>query len=274
MALLWMLGALLVLSGLYLFLIAPDRDAPQEEPLMGWRYAHRGLHDENLGVPENSLAAFSRAVENGYGMELDVQRTSDGQVVVFHDDTLSRMCGAPQRVGELTYEALKAYPLPDGSAIPLLSEVLQLVAGRTPIIVEIKYHGGAAENARAAFGVLREYDGPCAVESFHPAAVRYFKQEAPDVMRGQLASGGKWNKKETNGLAHFALKHLLVNAIGRPHFVAYSCPDDHTLGMWLMKHWYKPPLAAWTIRDAETLHLAERAYDFPIFEGFRPGIDK
>lgn len=272
MALVWIVGILILLSGLYLWLIAPDGDAPSVEAFEGWLYAHRGLHDEKSGVSENSLSAFQAAVDAGYGMELDVQLTRDKQLVVFHDGDLKRMCGTPARVRDVTYDELMEYPLPDGSVIPLFTEVLAMVAGQAPIIVEVKHHGGAVENAEATLRILQGYEGPYCVESFHPLAVRYFQKNAPDILRGQLAGGGKWNREELGLLSHFAMKHLLVNAVGRPHFVAYSCPEDHTLGMWLMKRFFHPPLAAWTIRDEATLKAARQNDQWPIFEGFKPDL--
>jgi len=265
---LWLIGILLVLSGLYLCLIAPARDIPDTSAMDGWLFAHRGLHGES--VPENSLAAFTLAVEAGYGMELDVQLTADGQLVVFHDADLNRVCGVDARVMDLTYEELAACPLPDGSPIPLLSQVLEVVGGRTPMIVEIKHYGAPERNAQATLEVLHSYQGAYAVESFHPLAVRYFRRYAPGIIRGQLANGSPWKPGESSRMAHFALKHLLVNAIGRPHFVAYSCPEDHTLAMWLMKKLFQPWLAAWTIRSPEALRVAQEDYEWAIFEGFEP----
>lgn len=270
MTLLWILALLLLLAGLYLLLIAPADHHPDVSQLEGWLYAHRGLHDGNRQVPENSLRAFQLAVENGYGMELDVQLTADHQLVVFHDKNLQRVCGVDQVLHTLTYEELKQYPLPDGSCIPLFSQVLELVAGQVPMIVEVKYHGNVTEIAKAACEALEAYNGPYFVESFHPLAMRYFQQNAPDVVRGQLAYGGPWKKEDNSLVLHFAMKHLLVNCLSRPHFVAYSVPTDHTLAMWLMKHFFHPLLAAWTIREQIVLDDCEGTYDFPIFELFTP----
>ncbi|MBE5800755.1 MAG: glycerophosphodiester phosphodiesterase [Clostridiales bacterium] len=269
MILFWILAIVLLLAGLYLLMITPSDQHPDTSMLEGWLYAHRGLHDGNKEIPENSLEAFRRAVENGYGMELDVQLTADGKLVVFHDKTLKRVCGVDHTLYSLTYEELKQFPLPDGSPIPLFSEVLTLVNGRVPMIVEVKYHGQVTAIAKAAHEALKHYDGPYCVESFHPLAVRYFRMNAPDIVRGQLAYGGKWKKEDNSLILHFCMKHLLVNVLSRPHFVAYSVPTDHTLSMWLMKHFFKPLLAAWTIRDQHTLDSASE-YDFPIFELFTP----
>ena len=269
MFLLWMIGIFLVLAGLYLCLIAPARDIPDTSAMDGWLFAHRGLHGE--GVPENSLAAFAGAAEAGYGMELDVQLTADGHLVVFHDADLNRVCGVDARVMDLPYEELAACILPDGTPIPLFSQVLELVDGRVPMIVEIKHYGAPELSAQATLNILQSYRGAYAVESFHPLVVRYFRGHAPEIIRGQLAHGHPWKPGEASRMAHFALKHLLVNAIGRPHFVAYSCPEDHTLGMWLMKKLFQPWLAAWTVRSQETLRIAQEEYDWIIFEGFEPG---
>lgn len=262
---------MLVLAALYLFLIAPSSERPDDSMLRGWLYAHRGLHDGNHKVPENSMEAFRLAVENGYGMELDVQLTKDKYLVVHHDGNLRRVCGVDRNIRDLTYEELCAIALPDGTRVPLLTEVLEMVNGRTPLIVEVKHYGSAAENAAAAWAVLQHYTGPYCVESFNPMAMQYFHKYAPQIVRGQLANGGKWEPEDLNLPSHLALKHLLVNAISRPHFVSYSVPHDHTLAMWLMRHVYKPYLAAWTIRSQKVLDDAQKkGYMYPIFERFTP----
>lgn len=274
MGLLWIAAILLLVTGLYLLLIAPCDQHPDASQLEGWLYAHRGLHDGNVKVPENSLQAFRLAVENGYGMELDVQLTADHQLVVFHDKTLKRVCGVDIPLHTLTYDELQLYPLPDGSIIPLFSQVLSLVNGQTPLIVEVKYHGNVTEIAKATHEALKDYKGPYCVESFHPLAMYYFRKNAPDILRGQLAYGGKWKKEDNSLPLHFLLKHLLVNCISRPHFVAYSVPTDHTLAMWLMKNLFHPMLAAWTIREQIILEDCQDDYDFPIFELFTPERDE
>lgn len=260
---------LIALAALYLWLMAADPKRPDSAPLLNKLYAHRGLHDGNQRVPENSLEAFRLAVEAGYGIELDVQPTKDDKLVVFHDDTLKRLCGADLRVRDLTFEELGAHPLPDGSPIPLFEQVLALVDGKAPLIVEIKHYGSPRNNAALTLRALAAYSGPFCVESFHPVAVRVFRREAPHILRGQLASGGK-RDPQTNFLQHFAMKYLLVNGIGRPHFVSYSCGSDHNLSVWLAKRLRRALLAAWTIRDQKALDQARKEYQMFIFEGFRP----
>lgn len=267
-----LLIALAAVAALYLWLIGSCPRRPETAAfLVGRLYAHRGLHDGNRKVAENSLEAFRLAVQEGYGIELDVQPTRDGKLVVFHDDSLKRLCGRDARIRDLTWEELKAHPLPEGSPIPLLSQVLELVAGKVPLIVEIKHYGNPRENARLTLQALQAYRGPFCVESFHPLALWYFRFHAPHILRGQLASGGQ-RDPETGPLAHFAMKFLLVNGISRPHFVSYSCGSDHNLSMWLHKRlcFRQTLLAAWTIRDQESLDKARRHYQMFIFEGFRP----
>ena len=263
-----LLWILLALAALALWLIAPARRRPDASALTGRLYAHRGLHDGTPAVPENSLTAFRLAVEAGYGIELEVQRTADRQLVVHHDSNTRRVCGVDAEILSTPYAALP--PLPDGSPIPLFAEVLALVAGRAPLIVEIKPYGSATANAEAAVTALRGYAGPYCVESFHPLAVRYVRRHAPEVLRGQLAMGTPFNPAETTLAEHVAVKYLLINAFGRPHFVAYSSDSDHNLSLWLMKRLFHPLLAAWTLRDQASLNRARKDYSMLIFERFTP----
>ena len=267
----WYVWALLVLAALcalYLWLIAPRRAHPDASALVGKLYAHRGLHDGNHAVFENSMEAFRRAADAGYGIELDVQLSQDGALVVHHDGDTARVCGKPATIGQTPYQALP--PLPDGSPIPLLADVLALVAGRVPLIVEIKQYGSPSGNAAAALAALRDYRGAFCVESFHPLAVRYFRKTAPGILRGQLAMGGRYNPAESSLAEHIALKYLLVNVLSRPHFLAYQSDSDQNLSMWLMKRVYRPLLAAWTIRSQQALDKARTWYAMPIFELFTP----
>lgn len=251
-------------------MLLPRFQRPDAGQLTGRLYAHRGLHDGNDKVAENGLPAFQRAVDAGYGIELDVQLTKDDRLMVFHDETLTRVCGVDRKLYEMTYDELRAIPLPDGSTIPTFDEVLALVGGRVPLIVEIKFHNRVTAIAKAACERLKHYQGPYCIESFHPAATYYFRKNAPQVVRGQLAAGGRLGSDQLPAPLHFALKFLLVNAISRPDFVAYEVANDHNLSMWLMKKVYKPLLAAWTVRDQQTMDYAKKAYQMPIFERFEP----
>ena len=264
----WLLGIAVLLLCIYLWMIAPDRGRPDTSALAGRLYAHRGLYDPDRNAPENSLAAFERAAEAGYGIELDVQLTGDGKLIVHHDGNTKRVCGVDATIRQTAYADLPL--LPDGTPIPAFVDVLALVAGRVPMIVEIKHYGNPTENAARTLDALRGYTGLYCVESFHPLAIRYFRQTAPSIVRGQLAMGGPRNPDDGGWLEYFVLSSLLVNVLSRPHFVAYSCAHDRNLSMWLMKHLYHPLLAAWTIRDQPLLNRVRKTYQMPIFEKFIP----
>lgn len=253
-------------------MVAPRRVRPNASALVGRLYAHRGLHDGNRAVFENSTEAFRRAVEAGYGIELDVQLTLDGVPVVHHDGDTGRVCGKPAVILQTKYDDLPA--LPDGSPIPRFADVLALVDGRAPLIVEIKQYGSPTGNAAAALALLKDYRGPYCVESFHPMAVRYFRKAAPGILRGQLAAGGRRNPAEVSRTVHIAIKYLLINVLSRPHFVAYQSASDRNLPMWLMKKVFRPLLAAWTLRSQPELDRARRDYQMPIFELFKPDAAK
>ena len=265
----WMFAILLFLFALYLFLIAPGKKGKDFSALRGFLYAHRGLFDNRNGVPENSMAAFQRAVEAGFGMELDVQLTKDGQLVVFHDKTLSRMCGADVCLSDLSYEETQRYALlGTNERIPLFSQVLELVHGRVPLIVEIKHYSSVDRVAQAAYALLSRCNGPYCVESFHPLAVRWFKKNAPQVIRGQLASGV--TSRESPKYQQAFLKYLLVNALSRPDFIAYDIREDKNASILLLRHMFTPLWVAWTVRTAREHEKALQTYDLQIFEGFMP----
>ena len=138
-ALLVLIIILLLLFLLYMVLIMPRFRKPDCKALLHHYYAHRGLHDLSAGIPENSMKAFQRAIDKGFGMEMDVQLSSDGYPVVFHDSTLTRMCGVDKRVNELTLRELKELTLADTQEqIPTFQEFLDLVRGQVPLIIEIK----------------------------------------------------------------------------------------------------------------------------------------
>lgn len=221
--LLTILLVLLFLSALVIFLIAPARvNLKLRKQFTGCRFAHRGLHSKDKSVPENSLAAFRLAVENGYGIELDIRLTKDKQLVVFHDDTLLRMCGLDRRVDEFTYEELQAFRLLDSEEqIPLFSEVLSLVNGQIPLLVELKAGPENALLCSYAYNMLQQYHGPYCIESFHPMIVRWFKKNAPQILRGQLSAPPQAFEGTLSRITAFLLSHLLTNFLARPHFIAY-----------------------------------------------------
>ncbi|NLB89956.1 MAG: glycerophosphodiester phosphodiesterase, partial [Clostridiales bacterium] len=237
--------------------------------LYGWDYAHRGLFDKEKRVPENSLLAFQRAIVQGYGIEMDIQRTKDQVLVVFHDDDLQRMCGVEGLVKDYTYEELKTYTLYGSDEnIPTFEQVLKLVAGRVPLIIEIKSAGKASkEVAEQTYDVLQNYKGGYCVESFDPRVLQWYKKKAPQVIRGQLALGNKGNN---NFFLFVGLKYLLVNVLSRPDFIAYQYEYDRNVAMWIMENFFKVPLVAWTVKSKKEYLKVKEKYSLQIFEGFLP----
>ena len=236
---------------LFVFLLAPARvSAELRKQFTGCRFAHRGLHSKDKSIPENSLAAFQLAVENDYGIELDIRFTKDNQLVVFHDDTLLRMCGIDRRVDEFTYEELQAFRLLDSTEqIPLFSEVLSLVDGQVPLLVEIKTGPENALLCSHAYGILRHYHGPYCIESFHPMIVHWFKKNAPQILRGQLSAPPQAFEGTLSCISAFLLSRLLTNVLARPHFIAYhkgKAPFPVRLCQKL-----GAMRAVWTLRDTD-----------------------
>lgn len=233
-------------------------------------FAHRGLHDNDGDAPENSMAAFRKAVEAGLGMELDVQVTSDGVPVIFHDFKLERICGAAGKVVNHTYEELQAYTLcQSGERIPKLSELLDMVDGRVPLIVEIKAETADVSCCAVIDRLLRAYHGAYCIESFNPMVLWWFRINHGKVVRGQLSSnfrreGVYWN------ILYFAMTHLLFNFLTKPDFIAYNHKFSEEPGRRICRCLYRHPAAAWTVRSEQDLEALRGEYDVFIFDSFLP----
>lgn len=235
-------------------------------------YAHRGLHDASIGVPENSLMAFRKARDNGYGMELDVHLTRDGRLAVVHDSELKRVCGREGIVENLTWEELKEYRLQQtAEPIPSLEQVLELVDGQVPIIVEIKpyrqNHGVLCERVSE---LLDGYAGLFCVESFDPRAVFWFRKNRPEWVRGQLSEYYNRSGEKMNPALDFVLHHLFTNLFTAPDFVAYHVKDRKCISLRLCRFLYKVQEVDWTIKSQEEYEMVKDDGALAIFEGFQP----
>ena len=267
-------SAVILLSGLvcfYFLMIMPHVfGKPDVSLFLGVYYAHRGFHDNHAGIPENSLPAFLLAAEEGYGIEMDVQLTKDERVVVFHDNTLKRVCGLDRMVNSMTYEELKGLSLlGTKERIPLFSEVLKAVDGRVPLIVEIKMVNSKTRVCELADEILQDYQGHYCVESFHPLAVYWYKRHRPEIVRGQLSADfPKEGDRETFPM--WIVHHLLTNFITRPDFVSYSHKGAGVPARKICRRLYRNLSVAWTIRSEAELRAAKDQFDLFIFEGFRP----
>lgn len=299
-------------------------------------YAHRGLHDAGSGLtaqyasssadyvalarsmaaqagfgdekaeypiaPENSLAAFAAACEAGYGIELDLQLTRDGRVVVVHDANIERVTGVDALVADLTYKELCEIPLfpapahpgdaqavqsiaatavmdaPAGIAVspdtfqhvPLFTDVLKLVDGRVPIIVEYKMGDVFDEQLmEAGHEILEDYRGPYVIESFHPDAVEWYRHNDPQVCRGQLACELNRPINTIDDGKQWLLAKLLLNWKGRPDFIAYDWTGGDSLQLKAAVKLGAIPVS-WTVRSEQELNKSAANFDRYIFESFVP----
>lgn len=307
-------------------------------------YAHRGLHDAGSGLtaqyanesgeyvalarrmamkagygspdtpgviaPENSLAAFAAACEAGYGIELDLQMTRDGEVVVVHDGDLMRVAGDPRRIADLTYDELTRIPLfptdapgaavaaplpgslenpplvttPDSAPegyfqhVPLFADVLKVVAGRVPLIVEYKFDDNSKWGSRdvelmeKGDALLQAYSGAYVIESFNPAAVNWYKENRPEVCRGQLSWWPQGEEKPSDPAAlakEYAAGALIFDWISRPDFVAYDWHGGNSPQVRLARFMGAVPVS-WTVRSRDELAQCDDWFDHHIFEAFVP----
>ena len=175
-------AVIVILTGAYLFMILPCMKKHKNSHVFkNTLYAHRGLHDKSIGVPENTMAAFKRAVDAGFGIELDVHLCADGSTVITHDNSLKRMCGADIKVSLSNYADFKDIKILDtNETTPLFSEFLKLVDGRVPLLVELKTDDNNADSlCRAVFEHLDCYTGAYCVESFDPRVLGWLKKTVP-----------------------------------------------------------------------------------------------
>lgn len=261
----WLIAAGTVAAAVPVLMLAPDRATRREKAeFKGRNYAHRGLHSRDKVVPENSMAAFELAAKAGYGIELDVQLSRDGQVVVFHDDTLSRICGVEGIVAEFDYEQLKDMRLcGTEQTIPLFSQVLELVAGRSALIVELKPGKKNMELCRKTYELIKAYRGSVCIESFHPIIVAWFRFHAPELVRGQLAMPAKYYE-EQSPFMRFMLSNTLFNFIARPQFIAYRIGKRPLTVKFA--NWLGAMKICWTSHEPRN----EKGMDGVIFEFYKP----
>ena len=229
--------------------------------------AHRGYHDKT--APENSLAAFSKAVEKGYAIELDVQLLADDTVVVFHDESLARMTSNDGYLKYLNKDDIKSLKLAGTKeTIPTLAEVLALVDGKVPLLIEVKNKYKVGKLEQAVINLLKHYKGEFAIQSFNPYSLAYFKKHAPNFLRGQLS--GYFKGEKLGWLKKLVLKSMHLNKkVSEPHFISYEAnalPNRYT------KKYKNLPLLAWAVKSKEEYLNIIKYCDNVIFENFEPEI--
>lgn len=264
------IGIILLLILLYLLSLRGRTGQPGLAELLRWRYAHRGLHTP--GVPENSMAAFRAALEAGFGIELDLHLLTDGGLAVIHDSKLERTTGKPGKVEELSSAQLSDYPL-EGTeeVIPLFPQVLELFAGKAPLIIELKPDGdNYAALCEAAVAAMDGYSGPWCMESFDPRCIDWLRRHRPDIIRGQLSYNYLKGTSPLPWPLKFALTYNLLNFRTRPDFIAYDYPTRKTLSNFLCRRLWGIQGVTWTIRTPQEFAQATQEGWIPIFENFLP----
>jgi len=235
--------------------------------------AHRGFHSLDKSIPENSLLAFKKAIDYNYAIELDIHVLKDGNVVVFHDSGLKRMCKVDKLLSESTYSEIKNVKLLNtNEKIPLLSDVLSLVKGKVPLLIELKPKGDYLRLCEAFMVSMKGYIGEFAIQSFNPKIVNWFRKNHPNIIRGQLAesfSGDDSISKFTK----FLLKRMWLNKITKPDFVNYNlkempnryCKREYENGVVVL---------GFTARNNLEFDFVKKYYDNSVFEYFRPDDKK
>ena len=237
--------------------------------------AHRGLHDKANGIIENTITAADAAIAGGYGIECDVQLTSDGEAVIFHDFVLERLTGQTgevraRKASDLTGTGLRGSK---SDTIPLLSTFLDRIGSRVPLVVEIKSrYDGDMTLTRRTCEVMAGYRGPAVIKSFDPAIVAEVRRIAPAIPRGIVAESAHTDKGYGSLTAEqrHALGNLLHFADSQPQFISWHVKDLPTAAPFLARHLGRLPVMAWTVRTAEDRERAAKHADQMVFEGFRP----
>ena len=261
-----LIGAAAAAVAVPVYMVAPGHLSKEKKKLYtGVNYAHRGLHSQDKSVPENSLEGFRLAAQEGYGAELDVQLSKDGQVVVFHDDTLNRVCGVDARVDEKTYDELQELSLCGTEhRIPLFSEVLKTYNGASSLIVELKTGRRNKELCQKTYELLKDYKGVVCIESFDPFIVAWFRFHVPKMVRGQLAMAN-YRYKNKSKFQQFMLSHTMYNFLARPQFIAYDMAPQRPLLVRLCER-----MGAMKIGWTAWKNQYEKEFDSVIFEFYKP----
>jgi glycerophosphoryl diester phosphodiesterase len=236
--------------------------------------AHRGLHDRAAGVPENTIAAAQAAIRGGYAIECDVQRSADGEAMVFHDAGLGRLTGVSDPVDSLTAAALSDLAVAGSpERIPTLPDFLGAIAGRTPLVIEVKSHyAGDLRLMERVAELALAYDGPVAVKSFDPHLVTALRDLAPTIPRGIVG------ETRQDDPAYAALPPSLRRSLSdllhfretEPDFLSWRVDDLPCAPTHLCRLLGARPVMTWTVRNPDQRRHAEAHADQMVFEGFIP----
>ncbi|MCF7924851.1 MAG: glycerophosphodiester phosphodiesterase [Candidatus Izimaplasma sp.] len=235
--------------------------------------AHRGFHSLDKSIPENSLLAFKKAIDYNYSIEMDVNVTKDGKVVVFHDLNLRRLCNIDINLSEVTYEEIKNFHLLNtNEKIPLLTDVLELVKGKVPLLIELKPKGNNKLLCESFIKTMDNYQGEFAVHSFSPSIVYWFKKNHPEIIRGQVTEYFKDDSK-INRFIKSLMKRMVFNIFTKPDFVNYGIKD--LPNKYADKVYKKGMMViSYCARNKLEFDMVRKHYDNAVFEFFRPEIEE
>ncbi len=265
------IAIILIIILALLFCLKGRNGHPETAKMKSFYYAHRGLH-QKPDLPENSLAAFQKAVDNGFGCELDVHLLKDSGLCVIHDSLLKRTTGLDGVVEDLTLADLSSCFL-EGTqeTIPTLKSVLQIFEGKTPLIIELKsYKGNVEPLCQELATLLDNYKGTYCIESFDPRCVAWFRKNRPQTMRGQLSADFMHHPSGMGRLVDFVQTYLLCNVMVRPDFVAYNFESRKNLSNTLCRRLFKITGVSWTLKTKQQFDEAIKEGYIGIFEGFMP----
>ena len=225
--------------------------------------AHRGLFDREK-IPENSMLAFDKALEKGYSIEVDVNMTQDGYIVVFHDNSLKRMTGIKNDITTMTLSEIKKLKLlGTENKIPTFEDVLLQVSGKVPILIEVKPNSKYKELMEKLINLLEKYNGKYSIQSFDPRIVYWLKKNTPQISRGQIAS--KNIREVKSRILKILLGKMVFNVITKPNFVSYQYLS-------INEKFYKKQknkgreVIAWTLKNKEDYEKIRDYCDMVVFE--------
>lgn len=257
-------GLFLLLAAIWLLLLTRPSKKKDVDPSLFCDYAHRGLHGD--GIPENSLAAFDMACREGFGIELDVQLSRDGEVMVFHDYTLIRMTGDERKLCDVDAAELRTLRLKDSDqTIPSFSEVLACVNGRVPLLIELKGEEMNTDLCEKVAEKLATYTGKYCMESFNPLLVSGMRKRLPDAFCGLLYTNVCREKKKKSAL-NIALTVMALNALAKPQFIAFDKQDRASLPVKVTTCLHRAPKFVWTVKGDKELQTAHENGECAIFE--------
>lgn len=251
--------------------MTPDLEAIFARPI-----AHRGYHNADDGIIENTPSAIQKSVDHDFAIEVDVQETADGQALVFHDYTLDRLAeGSGRVIEQQSADLLKIHMKTGTDRLWLLQDLFDLVDGKVPLVIEIKSlmrRDAQGDFVRHIADQVAAYKGPACIKSFDPDMLSIARGHQPNVLRGIVADGAEPGPDYVRygRVDRFILRHILHAPRTRPHFVSYGVKDLPKAGPSLLRSMFKLPLMCWTVRTRDQRERAAHYADQIVFEGFDP----